>query len=336
MASRTTVSESSPQAGGLDAITGFLEDPGNYPEPSRRVTVRDTHLSRVFLTDDYVYKLKKPLRYDFLDFSSRKARLRNCETEVMINSELAPSVYQGVVTLTRDAGGRLEIGGEGEPVDYLVRMKRLPDALNLEAQFKSGGPARAEVTEAALKLARFYRQRPVAGGVEPGEYQTLARDRRDELLALPVEPGRSLDHLHDRLQSSLEAHGAELARRHRVDVHGDLRPQHVYLGPEPVFIDRLEFNSELRLLDPVEELAFFQLECQRLGHGWVGERFLDAYREISGDRFPSWLPGLYQGYRGLLWALLAARHLERDDNRKPWADIARDYLRRGLAAIDGR
>ncbi len=336
MARSNADSESSTAANdNLDAITTFLQEPGNYPEPTRRVRTRDTHLSRVFLTDDYVYKLKKPLRYDFLDFSTRQARLRNCETEVLINSELAPSVYQGVVVLARDAGGGLAIGGDGEPLDYLVKMKRLPDALNLEAQFKDGEPSEEEVTRAARKLAQFYRQRPVDGGVDSEHYQALVRERRDELRELPMDAGEDLDRLHDRLQSALQQHGGELARRHRVDVHGDLRPQHVYLGQDPVFIDRLEFNSELRLLDPVEELVFFQLECQRLGHGWVGERFLDSYREISGDSPPSWLPGLYQGYRALLWALLSARHLERNDQRKSWAEIARGYLRRGLEAMPG-
>ncbi|MDX1634266.1 MAG: hypothetical protein R3280_06500 [Marinobacter sp.] len=317
----------------LDAITDFLEEPDNYPEPTGKVTVKDTHLSRVFLTDDYVYKLKKSLRYDFLDFSSLQARLRNCETEVVINSELAPSVYQGVVVLAQGGSGGFELGGSGEPVDYLVKMRRLPDSANLEAQLEDGGPDRAEVDAAATRLARFYRDRPVAGGVDPEHYRSLCRERRDELRDLPLSPGDDLDRLHDRLQRALRDHGDALARRHRVDVHGDLRPQHVYLGEDPVFIDRLEFNSELRLLDPVEELVFFQLECQRLSHGWVGERFLRTYCELSGDQPPQWLPGLYQGYRGLLWALLSARHLERNDTRKPWAEIARDYLRRGLAAM---
>lgn len=319
---------------GLEEITALLEDPASYPEPTTRVTIKDTHLSRVFLTDDYVYKLKRPLRYDFLDFSSRRARLRNCETEVVINSELAPAVYQGVVTVVRDSQGRLCLDGDGEPVDYLVKMRRLPDAINLEAQLEDSGPDPDEVDRAAAKLAHFYRQRPVDGGVDPDHYRAHVDELHDELQQLPLEPGGNLDRLQVRLQAELAEHGGELARRHRVDVHGDLRPQHVYLGEQPVFIDRLEFNSELRLLDPVEELVFFQMECQRRGHAWVGDRFLEIYQEVCGDRLPGWLPGLYQGYRGLLWAVLSARHLARDDHRKPWADIARDYVRRGLEALE--
>lgn len=114
----------------------FLSRPESYPEPTSGVELRETHLSCVFLTDEHVYKLKKPLCYDFLDFSTLEARRRNCETEVRLNSELAPSIYEGVVTLAEDLRDGFNLKGAGRPIEYLVKMRRLPDEWNLEARLE--------------------------------------------------------------------------------------------------------------------------------------------------------------------------------------------------------
>lgn len=313
-------------------IIRFLGNTQAYSETTRSVEFKETHLSCVFLTDDFVYKLKKPLAYDFLDFSSPEARLHNCETEVRINSELAPDVYLGVLTLSRNAEG-LNLEGRGDPLDYLVKMRRLSDRCNLENLIDDDAVVDEEVIRVARKLADFYVGREPDGPVEVDRYLTEIEGRRKELAGLPVEAGEDLERLAQSLSTSLESERATLSRRHRVDVHGDLRPEHVYLCEEPVFIDRLEFNAELRLMDPLEELAFFAMECDRLGAGWIGRRFIDVYRERSQDPAPAALLAIYQGYRALLWAVLAARHLERGDQRKPWGMITRDYLQRGLKAL---
>ena len=294
----------------------------------------ETHLSRVFLTDSFVYKLKKPLRYDFLDFTTLEARLRNCETEVLINSELAPDVYQGVITLARNAGEGFNLAGRGQPVDYLVKMRRLPENRNLEVQMADATLNPADIDGSARRLAQFYADHPVDGRVRVRAFEDKVRDYADELRNLPVDTGDRLDKLEQGVLILLADNSQVLAARRCRDVHGDLRPEHVYPGPQPVFLDRLEFNASLRLMDPLEELSFFAMECRRMDCGWVGERFLEVYREVTGDSPPDSLVAIYTGYRALLWAVLKARHLERDDHRKPWADMAREYLDLGLAALD--
>src|SRR5262249_4067578 len=104
----------------------FLSRPEAYPEPTRRVEMKETHMSWVFLTDTKAWKLKKPVRYDFLDFSTREARRRDCEEELRLNRRLAPDVYYGIAPLTIDPQGGMRLAGAGETIDWLVRMRRLP------------------------------------------------------------------------------------------------------------------------------------------------------------------------------------------------------------------
>lgn len=315
------------------AVVRFLSCPESYPEPTSQVELRETHLSSVFLTDQHVYKLKKPLRYDFLDFSTLEARRRNCETEVRLNAELAPSIYEGVVALAEDPHDGLNLEGRGKPIETLVKMRRLPDEWNLEARLEEDRVEARDVEKAARQLARFYAGRQARGRVRVDDIEEKVGAWLEELAALPVDVGDELTALGDALFQGLHSMRRQLEQRYRADVHGDLRPEHVYLGDEPVFIDRLEFDPELRLMDPLEELSFFAMECERRDGAWIGRQFLDAYREETGDPAPEALVALYTAYRALLWAVLAARHLEREDHRKPWGRITRDYLRRGLRAL---
>jgi aminoglycoside phosphotransferase family enzyme len=133
-------------------------------------------------------------------------------------------------------------------------------------------------------------------------------------------------------QGCLERHAAlferRVAERRLVEGHGDLRPEHVCLAPEPVIIDCLEFSRELRLLDPADELAFLALECERLGAPAVGSWFLAAYTEVTGDAPPPLLLRFHRTYRALRRAKLAVWHLEDPAVREParWTARARRYL----------
>ncbi len=117
--------------------------------------------------------------------------------------------------------------------------------------------------------------------------------------------------------------------------HGDLRPEHVFLGADPAVIDCLEFDRDLRLLDPVDELGFLALECALLGQPGVGTRFLEIYRESSGDRCPLQLLRFYQGFRAFVRAKIAIWHLKDDKVSDPdhWRMRAVRYLELGQACI---
>lgn len=334
------MSESSPDLPAADAVdttlatrVAYLSRPDSYPERPSTVEAIETRLSWVFLTPDRAWKLKKPVSYDHLDFSSIEARRRDCEAEVRLNRPLAPDVYLGVETLTARPHGLLEIGGDGAPVDYLVCMRRLPGARCLENQIRSGEPEAREVARAAEVLADFYRDAPVEGAVDPDALAEEVDTHARELEGLALGPDAGVGTLRDRLAEAIAAQRACLAQRQRREVHGDLRPQHVYPGEPPVFLDRLTFRRDLRLMDPAEELAFLALDTERLGSAWVGEVFVDAYRRATGDTVPASVFACYRARRALLWALLSGRHLLRGGPERPWRERTREYLALGLASL---
>lgn len=322
-----------PESVTLEAKVAFLRRRESYPGSPATVEPVETRLSWVFLTPERAWKLKKPLRYDHLDFEHIEARREDCEAECRLNRPLAPGVYLGVETLTCDARGALAINGPGRPVDYLVCMRRLPRERCLETQIEAGTLDRPGIERAAEFLAAFYRDAPAAGRVDPEAIAGEVEHEYAQLRDLPLRADPLLERLHEGLQAALARHRAALRRRTRVEVHGDLRPQHVYPGASPVFLDRLTFRRELRLMDPVEELAFLDLDCERLGARWPGARFLEAHARLSEDSVAAELIDLYRARRGLLWALLSGRHLLQGGADRHWGERARAYLRLGLEGL---
>jgi uncharacterized protein len=326
-------SATDPPAVTMAEKVAFLSVADHYPEAPRSVTTIETHFSHVFLTDRHVYKLKKPERFPSLDLSTLAARHRNCLMETRVNRVLSPDVYLGVVPLLWSTNTGLSLKSAGVAVDYLVHMRRLDECDNLAYQLRHDGPAADEVDRAADTLAAFYargkRRRPLKLEERHYRHQSLRDEIHDHLGRCPPA-----DALCDALTIWLDSQAKTLTTRHRVDAHGDLRPQHVYLGKRPLLIDRLEFDARLRLVDPVEELCFLRLECDRLGGRWVGERFLDRYAALTGDKRLSGLENYYEAGRALLWALLAARHLATTTgDERHWRQRAYDYLNRGLGRM---
>lgn len=314
-----------------------LSRPESYPEKPAAVEVVQTHMSVVFLTGQHAWKLKKPVRHDFLDFSTLEARRADCEEELRLNRRFAPDVYLGIVPLAVTPQGALRLGGEGEPVEWLVKMRRLPAELMLDHAIRRGGVSRQDVRRFAFVLADFYRRaEPVA--LDAAHYRRrLERDIRangDELSApeysMPPDRVRSVT---ARQLAVLEREAplfdARVAERRIVESHGDLRPEHICLGPEPLFIDCLEFNREWRVLDPADELAYLAMECEHAGAPWIGEVVFETYREATGDDPPAALVRFYKAYRATVRARLSAWHLK--DNPDPadqgkWAARAQRYL----------
>ena len=141
----------------LDTKLAALHQPSAYPGPPPTVEAIETHMSWVFLTPQTAYKLKKPVRYDHLDFSTLEARRFYCLEELRLNRHLAGSVYVDAVALALDTDGALRIGGQGQVVDWLVRMHRLPAPLMLDRMLENGTATSAHLRSVAKLLADFYR-----------------------------------------------------------------------------------------------------------------------------------------------------------------------------------
>jgi aminoglycoside phosphotransferase family enzyme len=320
----------------LDQMVEFLSHASAYPRAEAVVIRRETHMSWVFLAGEQAYKLKKPVRFPYLDFSTLERREAACRAELNLNRRLAPDVYLDVAPLVATPHG-LSIGGDGAVVDWLVVMRRLDESQTLEHGILEHRVAQWQLDRLAQTLVQFYR-RAAKVFLSPGVHlhdwhQSLSYNRRvllDPRLGLPAGLVRRIDAAQRRF---LSRRGRVLAARVRgrniVDGHGDLRPEHIWLGDPVKIIDCLEFNPRLRAVDPFDEIAFLSLECARLGASWVGDaikrRVVRGLRDgLSEDLFL-----FYRCHRATLRARLAIAHLLEPNPRTPekWPRLARAYLR---------
>jgi aminoglycoside phosphotransferase family enzyme len=226
--------------------------------------LRETHISWVLLGEGEVLKLKKPVDFGFLDFTSLEKRRRACESEVVLNTRLAPDVYLGVVPVTRGADGVHRIGGEGEPVDFAVHMRRLRDADRADVRLDAGRLAWADLEALVDVLVRFHARAATSEAIAAfGSVECIAQNVEENF----AQAGGCLQRLASEA-AEREVEAAQLAflreragdfeRRVRLgkvrDGHGDLRLEHVYFpergagaeaepAPAPVVIDCIEFNE---------------------------------------------------------------------------------------------
>lgn len=324
-------------APGLEAKVALLRLSQTYPHRPVRVDVIETHMSWVFLTPQLVFKLKKPVRYDYLDFSTLAARKMYCEEELRLNPCLAPGVYIGVVPLARDSAGNTRVEGPGTVIDWLVKMHRLPAERMLDFLIERHALELAEVHAVAESLAHFYKSSESIG-LSGDEYRELyankIRVNRAGLTDPVYElPAGLIDAVHD-TQEEFLARSTELFDRRAVDGrivegHGDLRPEHVCLQSPPVIFDRLEFNRAFRIIDTADELAYLAMECERLGAPPLESELFGVYRRITGDHPPPELVRFYKAHRACVRARLAIWHL-RDQEKSTWPHwraVAGEYLR---------
>jgi len=330
-----------PSAPSLESKVAFLRRADAYPEGTREVAAIETHLSWVFLTDTHAYKLKKPVRRDECDLTSVTARAAHCRMEVVLNRRLSESVYLGAVPLGLDRAGALRLDRGGVVVDWLIRMRRLPAERMLDRVIESHRLRDGDLAPLVARLVRFYRTcppMPIAGA----EFRArlAARIARSTAALCAPEAGQprsGVEDVAERQLAFLERHAEAIDRRvalgRIVEAHGDLRPEHVCLEPEPQVIDCLEFSRELRVLDVAEELGFLALECERLGAPRAKSEIFREYAARSGDSPDAAIVDFYQSVHACVRAMLAATHLAeggRDDHVK-WRARAAEYLR--LAAL---
>jgi aminoglycoside phosphotransferase family enzyme len=326
----------------LDDALRFLASPAARASRAPPEVV-ETHMSWVFIGPEHVLKLKKPVRTEFLDFSTLAAREFNCREEVRLNRRLAPDVYLGVTPLVRDANGRLALGSKvgAEILDWLVVMRPLPRSQMLDVALAAGTVRTADIDRLAARLAQFFRS---AARVSLNASEYLRRIRVSQaanraVLLNPrfaeVEAAAALSQFDRALAHHASAVGARAAQGHVREGHGDLRPEHICLLDPPVVIDCLEFNRMLREVDPYDELAFLGLECRMLGADWIGPRLLAQIGEVLGNAPPPAVLALYGAQRALVRARLAAAHLFDPQPRMPqhWLPQARRYVAQAHAEL---
>lgn len=325
----------------LEDKVDFLGEPAAYAGAAQSVEVRESHMSFVFLAGGLAYKLKKPVRFSYLDFSTPERRAAACLAEHRLNRRLAPNVYLSVEPLTVSPSG-LAIGGGGAVVDWLVVMRRLDAEASLEAALLAHRLVPLDADRVAATLKEFYRRGRRVG--VPAERHVAdwrhALDYNRSILCNPrfSLPAGRIARIAAVLRDFLAVDAGLLEERVRrgriIDAHGDLRPEHVFLTEPVTIIDCLEFDWKLRAVDPLDEVAFLHLECERLGAAWAGERIRRRLSTLLGEDRSSGLFLFYRIQRAMLRARLSIAHLLDAAPRTPekWPRQARAYLE--LAATD--
>jgi aminoglycoside phosphotransferase family enzyme/predicted kinase len=295
-----------------ESLIALLRQPSSYPEQPTSVQVAETHISWVFLTNRYAYKLKKPVQFEFLDFSTPELRHQACLEELRLNRRLAEDVYLGVLPITQTADQSLELNGRGRPVDWVVQMRRLPAERALDVLLRGRKLRREEAGLIADHLARSY-GRLLPKPVSPEHFlELLERHIRANGAALSNSMPADRPRIR-RIQSSqlrfLKIQAEEFEKRvaagRVVDGHGDLRPEHIYVEKTPAVIDCIEFSDDLREVDVADELSFLAMECERLANSELGELVLQTYEDVCGDEIPSRLLAFYRAYRACVRAKVA-------------------------------
>ena len=303
----------------------------------------ETHASYVFLTRERAWKLKKPVRLLHIDQRTLPARAHLCHEEVRLNRELAGPVYRGVVPLVERPNGGLALGGEGQVVDWLVEMVRLPAASILDQRLKAGPvPTLSEIVSLSDLLVSFYQRQPRTSDAGQRYYHRLLRDSRTNAAHL-----RELQHhlgsplradLLDFTVPALESCRSEIIARAGQgllsECHGDLRAEHVCLADPPVVFDRVEFDHDVRLADPFLEFNGLGIECAFAGAAWI--RAVMLFRLSQTVPPPSrTLLTTYGVVTCLTRARLAIDHLRDAEIRTPakWPARARLYQDAAAALI---
>ncbi|MEK6977310.1 MAG: hypothetical protein AABX40_02775 [Candidatus Hydrothermarchaeota archaeon] len=290
-----------------EEVVSALLDPRAYGEGAEEIRLIQTHISFVFLTGRHAYKIKKPVNFGFLDFTTLEKRRFYCEEEVRINSAISPDLYLGVVPISRGADGRIRVGGEGEVLEYAVKMRELP-----QTAMMSGLLERKEVTERhidtiAKRLSEFHeRARSGAGVDEYGSVDQIRHnwvenfDQTRSLKGTLIDIG-DFDYLEAEALGFIEREAGRFSERVRQgkvrECHGDLHSGNIFILDGIHIFDAIEFNKAFSCSDVAAEVAFLTMDLEFHGRADLAEHFIDRYVEYSGDCGLLALLPFYKCYR---------------------------------------
>lgn len=285
------------------------------------VTVRETHSAWVFLAGRRAYKVKKPVRMAFLDFSTLERRRAVCHEEVRANNALAASLEMRVRSVVaRDGAYRLADAGAPDAVEYAIEMRRFDEEQTMAALVRHGTLRAEQVRAVARRLAEFHAAAAALAPADPlADVKRACDDNARELLVLADDATAPQILAAERFSGAfLVAHRDEIAARAAAgrvrDGHGDLRAEHVVLEEPAMIVDRLEFDATLRQTDVADDLAFLAMDLERLGAGACARLLVSAYREAGGDAGSDALIAFYAAYRALVRAKVALLRADQLDD----------------------
>jgi aminoglycoside phosphotransferase family enzyme/predicted kinase len=290
-------------------IIQVMSNPDIYSHAVSKLEHRETHISHVFLTGPYAYKIKKSLDLEFLDYTTLEKRKYYCQQETTLNQRLSHDVYLGVVAITYDKG-QYYLDGPGKPVEYAVKMRQLSDENSLLRLLRNRKIDETGINQLAHRLSDFYQKAATDakintfGAWDMIQYNCEENFRQTESFAGEILDTRMFQII--RAASRLFLHRKKELFEDRVhnnkirDCHGDLRSGHIYFNDEIQIIDCIEFNDRFRYADITSDLAFLAMDLDFEGFTETSRNFVDTYIRYSDDQDIYVLLDFYKCYRALV------------------------------------
>jgi aminoglycoside phosphotransferase family enzyme len=248
----------------------------------------ETHISWVIVCHEFVFKIKKPIRYSFLDFSSLKKRLYYCQREIQLNRRLTSDMYLDVMDIRR-TNERIVLGGsDGEIIDYAIKMRKQDRGKQMDVLLKNDEVTVEDIQRLADRIASFHKNSKPITDVDPMGIRQKFNDLGAEAVFLKEQLGSwSSDLINASLQKSeffihenKELLHARLSDGFFRDGHGDLHSRNIFLLPEPVIFDCIEFNDSYRQIDVLNEVAFLCMDLDAFGKVELSNQFINHYNKL--------------------------------------------------------
>jgi len=327
-----------------ERLLPFLLNPSSYPHQPRAVRLVQTHASLVFIAPPFVYKIKKPVNFGFLNFSTLEKRRYFCEREVALNGRLAPGVYLGVVPISTYRG-RFTFGEGDEVVEYAVKMRKLSERHFLDRLVERDEIVPGDLERIALVLKQFYQ----------GQHPTEEIESWGRIDRLRISTDENFRQTHEFIGRTLSApafrairffterffkrHAALFAARVREkwirDCHGDLHLEHIHVTPRTLHIyDCIEFNDRFRYVDVANDAAFLAMDLDYEGRPDLARHFAKQMAAALQDDGMLRLMDFYKCYRayvrGKVESLHSVAQAAPEQERQTSAARARRYFRLAL------
>jgi aminoglycoside phosphotransferase family enzyme len=258
-----------------------------YPEAPGKIELIQTHISFVFLTQDYVYKVKKAVNFGFLDFSTLDKRRLFCKKELELNRRLCPEIYLSVVPINKS--DQLKIDGEGETVEYALKMKRLPQERIMTVLLEEGKVDKKTIDEIAQIVAQFHSKAQTNAESQTAKYidQIIAKNDWELIKA-------KIDSFMDKEKALFES---RIAGNRIRDCHGDLHSGNIFITDKICIFDAIEFNDRFRYSDVAADVAFLAMDLDYQKRPDLANHFIKKFLEYSNDKQLTQMLAFYKCYR---------------------------------------
>ena len=326
----------------MDKLVLDLKKVTSYPEKTKKIEYVQTHISNVFIGDKYVYKLKKPVNFGFLDFSDIEKRKYYCNQEVKLNNRFSNDVYLGVIPVTFN-GDKYSIDGCGEVVDYAVKMRRLSDDDLLKNRYKKGNISKNDINRIARAIADFHHKSERSkeidkyGTMESIKFNTDENfEQTKEFIGISISKKQYhdlKDWTNKFFKNNIELFSKRVKNGKIRDCHGDLHMEHICLSDPIVIFDCIEFNDRFRYSDTASDIAFLLMDLEFNGGKQFSETLCKAYLTSAGEKDDDQIYDLinfykvYRAYvRGKVTSFILKDTSVPDDKKNQARDTAQRYF----------